>query len=229
MKLECNSTRALTWEEVKEHAEDIVTIKGHDIALCDCGRFGYCALVFKHHAHLYYADQLHGDCRYYREVNTDLLKEKYLKNLQNTIFTEAELLEEIRDYADYEAKDRYLRSIWCQQFPYQSMFCMEGEQVDTERYPFFNKICFCYMSDRSIVDRAVELSESLEKKRKTFLLSDLVHFRKAISRELADHEACVSGEFEESVEALGLEWDQLSGQQQDVVLKELHRQEMVCF
>ena len=101
MKLECNDTRALTWEEVKEHAEDIVTIKGHDITLCDCGRFGYCALVFKNHAHLYYADQLHGDCRYYREVNTDILKEKYLKNLQDTIFTEAELLDEIRDYADY--------------------------------------------------------------------------------------------------------------------------------
>ena len=85
------------------------------------------------------------------------------------------------------------------------------------------------MSDRAIVDRAVELSESLEKKRKIFLLSDLRHFRKAISHELADHEACVSGEFEESVEALGLKWDQLSGQQQDIVLKELHRQENAYF
>lgn len=52
--MECNDTEKLTWEEVKEHAEDIVTIKGHDIALCDCGRFGYCALVFKNQLHLYY-------------------------------------------------------------------------------------------------------------------------------------------------------------------------------
>lgn len=108
MKLECNDTRALTWEEVKEYAEDIVTIKGHDIALCDCGRFGYCALVFKNHAHLYCADQLHGDCRYYKELDNTVLAGKYLK-------------------------------------------------------------------------------------------------------------------------ALGLKWDQLSGEQQDIVLKELHRQEMACF
>lgn len=227
--LECKDTEKLTWEEVKEYAEDIVTIKGHDIALCDCGRFGYCALVFKNHAHLYCADQLHGDCRYYKELDNTVLAGKYLKSLQNTIFTEAELLEDIRDHADYKAKDYYLRNIWVQQFPHQTMFCMEGEQVDIERYPFFNKICFCYMSDESAVNRAVELSKSLEKKHKTFLLSDLVHFRKAISRELADHEACVSGEFEESVEALGLKWDQLSGEQQDIVLKELHRQEMACF
>ena len=30
-------------------------------------------------------------------------------------------------------------------------------------------------------------------------------------------------------EALGLKWDQLSGQQQDIVLKELHRQENAYF
>ena len=45
-----------------------------------------------------------------------------------------------------------------------------------------------------------------------------------VSRELANHEACVTGEYTSALDALGFRFEELTEAQQKIVIKELHRQ-----
>ena len=45
-----------------------------------------------------------------------------------------------------------------------------------------------------------------------------------VSRELANHEACITCDYTDALDALGLRFDELTEAQQEIVKKELDRQ-----
>ena len=63
------------------------------------------------------------------------------------------------------------------------------------------------------------LTESIQK-----LLQSDDEFRRMISYELSNHEACITGRADEALDALGLEYDTLSDSQKKIVNQELKKQ-----
>lgn len=49
-------------------------------------------------------------------------------------------------------------------------------------------------------------------------------FRRMVSYELSNHEACITGRADEALDALGLEYDTLSDSQKKIVDQELKKQ-----
>ena len=66
----------------------------------------------------------------------------------------------------------------------------------------------------------VHLEKSYEK-----LKANEKTFREMISYELENHEACISGRYEETLDALGMTFEELSEEKQRIVLEELRKQE----
>ena len=88
---------ALTEEEVKEIAEEMLVIKEHNIYLVDFeGYFGYSRLVFKNNHHIYYANDYELHHNYLtkdkeRSEAKALLRERFIEGANNILFTEEEI------------------------------------------------------------------------------------------------------------------------------------------
>ena len=221
-----NEIESLTWDQAQKMATEIISIKGHDIVLTDLGgRFGYSALVFRNKGYMYFANEYQLHYKWFvDEHGIEALKGKYIEKLDEKLFSEEEFAEKIKRYTEYRLKDHYLRNYWIQQFPHETIFCIGGKEIDTVKYPHYCSVCFCYVSDRAVAYRAYELLGQLNKAYDVFI-NDLDAFREAISNELANHEACITGDFREALNALGMQWSELSASQKNIVLEELHKQE----
>ena len=95
---------ALTMKELellkKEGKAELLNIKEHDCYFTDLGKyFGYSVLVFKNNKHMYYVNdyQLHHSSK-----SIDKLKQWYIDTLENKLYTESELMEDIQDYNEYK-------------------------------------------------------------------------------------------------------------------------------
>ena len=97
---------ALTEQDIiklkEEGKAELLNIKVHNCYLVDLeGNFGYSVLVFKNNKHMHYANdyQLH-----HRNKSIEELKQWYIETLNNKLFTESELMEDIQDYNEYSRK-----------------------------------------------------------------------------------------------------------------------------
>ncbi len=208
----------------KEGKAEKLNIKDHDCYFVDIeGNFGYSVLVFKNNRHIYYANdyQLH-----HRSKSKTELKDFYIETLNNKLFTEAELMEEIKDYNEYSNKGYYVRNYWIMQFEHVSAFYIgkpSEEQAKAMRNMVYCPPCFNYVKDPEIVKKAYRFIGHIEKSYKEASESIEV-FKKMISYELANHEACITGDYTETLNSLGLNFESLTGTQQEVIKKELNRQ-----
>ena len=84
-------------------------------------------------------------------------------------------------------------------------------------------ISFCYVADENIVNAQSEILKHLEKSFEELKQNETT-FKEMVSRELANHEACVTGEYTSALDALGFRFEELTEAQQKIVIKELHRQ-----
>jgi len=215
---------SLTVKDLKEFQTELINIKGHDCYLVDLGGcFGYSILVFKNDRHIYHANdyQLH-----HKSKDKENLKDYYIKTLNNKLFTESELLGGIKDYNEYKNKDYYIRNYWIMQFEYVSIFYI-GEpsknQKEAEKKMVYCPPCFSYVNDKEIVENAYKFINHIEKSyQKT--MEDIEVFKKMISYELSNHEACITMDYTDALDSLGLKLEELTDIQQDVVVKELNRQ-----
>lgn len=215
-----------------------IVINDHDVFLIDLsGYFGYSALVFKNKKHLYYADDFQLHHKYYypndnyeerTEHTPETLKTLYIEYLSNKIFSE-EQTTSATSYNEYRAKEYYLRNYWIQQFDYKSAFVISGtkeeKQLEKEikSYKFFNNISYCYMKEAEPIERQKQLINSLQSNYNA-IMTDPEKFRKAISFELSNHEACITMEYRDAVNALGLREKDLTPEQLTIVKQELNRQ-----
>lgn len=218
----------LTIKEVKamekEGKAELLNIKEHDCYLVDLGGgFGYSILVFKNNHHIHYANdyQLHHNGKTKEE-----LKQWYIETLNNKLFTESELLEEVYTYDEYTRKSYYVRNYWIMQFDRVSAFCIgkpDKELETARRKMIYCSTCFCYVEDKNIIEKAHgfigHIEESFSRSKENVEV-----FRKMVSYELANHEACITCDYRDALDSLGLRFEELTEEQKQIVKEELKKQ-----
>lgn len=221
-----NEIRSMTIEDVKKVSIDHIIIKDHSCFFADLGEyFGYSVLVFRNGKHIYYANdfQLHHAGKDVKD-----LREFYIESLSRKLFTDSELLNPISTYSEYEAKNYFVRNYWIMQFDYLSIFGI-GEEAKKEfdskisKYPYMNRYSFCYVNDENIILRQSKFMKNIEKEYEK-LQNSLDTFREMIRKELSNHEACITCDYKDALFALGLNYDNLTVEKQNIVNQELKRQ-----
>ena len=201
-------------------------IKGHTCIFAELGgHFGYSVLVFKNERHIYHADDFelhHGHIM--KERGRGGLRQFYITFLNQKLYTNEELLENVVSYEEYCKKDHFLRNYWIMRYECESAFGIgkdhkrKLEEVKKD-LPYFSPISFCYVGDESIIDDQYKYMVHLKKSFKT-LLNNPETFRQMVRRELDNHEACITCDYTEALQALGLEYERLSKEQQRIVSQE---------
>lgn len=213
----------LTFAQAKSMAIENVKIKEHDCFFVELGEyFGYSVLVFKNGRHIHYANdyELHHSLTV-KKKGKEGLKQYYIKSLNKKLFTDSELLEPIGSYEEYNRKDYFLRNLWIMRYDYISAFDAIEESKKT--HPFFNPMSFCYVANKEIIHQESKYFEHLQKEFEK-LSNDLDSFRKIIAIELANHEACLTCDSKEALSAIGLKFDDLPIDKQNIVKVELKKQ-----
>ncbi len=220
----------LTIKEAEQMALETMEIKEHECIFVDFGgSFGYSVLVFKDGKHIHYADDFELHHEYIvKESGKEALKQWYIDALNNKLFTDAELLEEVATYDEYKRKDYFLRNYWIMRYDYVSIFGI-GEEAQRafdearKTYTIYNPVSFCYVVDKSIVDTQEKYLHHLEEVYSR-LKDNMETFREMISRELANHEACITYDYTDALDALGMKFEELTEEKQEIVKKELNKQ-----
>lgn len=107
------------------------------------GYFGYSCLVYADGHHIYHANdyQLH-----HNNKTKEQLRDYYIRKMDSILFTEAEIAETPKDYAEYKRKDEFLHNYYGMRRDYQSIF------GSCERKPnsVFNHVSFGYYDHNDI-------------------------------------------------------------------------------
>ena len=224
------SIENITYAEAQENVLETMTIKDYDCFFVDFGDyFGYSVLVFRNGKHIHYANdyELHHEYTAKQE-GKEALRQYYIDAMNGKLFTDGELLQGVTSYDEYKRKDYFLRNYWIMQFDSLSIFGI-GDKAQKEfdeaksNFPFYNPISFCYVADAEIVEKSKMFSEHLEKAYAE-LKTDDEAFRDMVSRELANHEACITCDYTEALGALGMVFEELTEAKQSIVKQELNRQ-----
>lgn len=225
-----NEIEKLTFSEVLAISVETMEIKGHQIIIADLGKyFGLSALVFKNEKHVYYANEYELHNRYLsRESGRDSLKEYYIKTLNDKLFTDNELMEDVKSYGEYTRKEYFLRNYWIMRYDYKSAFRIgKAEEKELEEakkiYSFYNPVSFCYVKDEEIIKKQVAIWNHLNESYEQIKSNDEI-FKQMIASELANHEAGYTGSYKSALDALGLNFDELTEPQKKIVIEELNRQ-----
>lgn len=222
----------LTYEKAVAIALEHLTIKDHACFFVDFdGYFGYSILVFKNGKHIHYANdyELHHHWLV-KEKGRDGLREYYINEMNEKLYTDAEMMEEPSSYDEYEKKSYFLRNYYIMRQDYISIFFIgsneerEARQREIDKkYPYYNSVSFCYVSDPEIIDTQKKYLTILQNAYK-HLQNNLEIFREMVRKELANHEACITCDYTDALDALGLTFEGLTEEKQKIVREELKRQ-----
>ena len=219
----------LTYSKAKDIAVETMTIKEHEIFFVEFnGYFGYSVLVFKDEKHIRYANDYELHHNYFvKENGKEKLKEMYIEMLNNKLYTDAEMMQSCKSYSEYQSKNKFLRDYYILRFDYLSIFGI-GKNTQNEfdrlrpEYPFYNDISFCYVKDKNIVETQHKYMECL-KKSYDELKTNEDTFRKMISYELDNHEACITLDYTDALFSLNLKFHELEDWQKKIVVEELNK------
>lgn len=160
----------------------------------------------------------------------------YLDEAKNNLFSDEEILQErIKSYDEYRRKQHYVMNDAVLMFDHVSTIYITNEQkakVQSSLARLKNpvkapKYLFSYVSGQEAADYLENLLNAVESQYDK-LLDDNEVFREAVSYELANHEACITGSCSEALSALGLSYNNLPVDKQVIVRQELHEQMMYC-
>lgn len=192
---------ALTEAQVKEMAEEMLEIKEHNVYLIDLGEyFGYSMVIFKNNHHIYYANDYESHNSYLvkdkeRADAVKVLRERYIEEANHKLFTEEEILGDIKDYDDYSVKAYFLRNYYIMQIDYETAFVIgdkkqkELEDKIKENNMSYNPISFCFVSEKDVpfCKHQAELLTKLEIKRAESEKS-YDYMKEAFIKEMYNHE-----------------------------------------
>lgn len=220
----------LTYAQAREMAIETMEIKEHEIFFVNLGEyFGYSYLVFKNEKHIYYANYYQLHCGYIVEKSgLEGLRGYYIELINRKLYTDAELLEEVKSYDDYEKKSHYLRNYYIMRYDYVSIFAISEEdkkkvEEGKKTHPYYNPISFCYVKDEEIIKTQAKFMANLEKGYEK-LKESTEGFREMIRQELYNHEACITCTASDALDALGLRFEELTDEQKQIVKSELNKQ-----
>lgn len=223
---------SLTLEEVKNNALEHMEIKEHDCFFVDFdGYFGYSILVFKDGKHIYHVNDYELHHRHLvKENGRDALRAYYIKEMNGKLYTDAEMMEEPSSYDEYEKKNHFLRNYHIMRYEHETIFFIgtDAERKNRQKrieknYPYYNPVSFCYVSDPEIIDIQKKYLRVLKNAYKQFQ-NDSEIFREMVRKELANHEACITCDYTDALDALGMKYAELTEEKQQIVKEELKRQ-----
>lgn len=223
---------SLTYAEASGMALEKLDIKGHDCFICDLGgNFGYSILVFKNGKHIHYANDYELHHRHLvKKSGQEALRDYYIKEMNKKLYTDAELLEEIKTYDEYEKKNHFLRNYYIMRFDHETAFFIgtdtereKRKQEIEKKFPYFNPISFCYVADPEIIATQGKYLAHLQEAYNNLKGNDDT-FREMVRKELANHEACITCDYTDALDALGLTFEKLTDEKQKIVKEELQRQ-----
>ena len=205
---------------IKENFKD-----GYNLYLVDFGGyFGLSALVYADGRRVWSDYALHHGTR----AEDGTLPAWYIETAKEVIYSAEELGKPIENYADYRARDNFIRNIYSRRRDYISMFHIGKRPAEQERqikdtYKFASMVSFAHYADKEFAEHLTTLLAQNERLYAEFMRGDEA-FRDAVCRELANHEACITGDYSEGLAALGLKFEELTEQRQKIVLDELKKQ-----
>jgi hypothetical protein len=194
-------------EEVRNLPSEIMEIKGFTVYFVDDEVYkGLCAYVFKNGRYIT-EDLAIWHKPYEKDIPAnEVLKEMYIKNLNNKLYTEEELTV-ITDYDDYTQKSYYLHNYYGNQVAHLSWFGIEIDygkyDMDVakdgrveelkEIYTINNEVAFCYNKpeDAEFVRHQAELLDILNAARKTSEENE-EYMIKAFEYEMDNHEYAIN-------------------------------------
>lgn len=222
----------LTYEEAKNIALENLTIKDHDCFFIDFGGyFGYSVLVFKNGKHIYHANdyELHHHWLV-KEKGRDALREYYINEMNEKLFTDTEMMEEPTSYDEYEKKNHFLRNYYIMRYEHETIFFIGTDKEREKRnrkiekkYPYYNPVSFCHVSDPEIINTQKKYLAILRNAYKHFKNNPKI-FREMVRKELANHEACVTCDYTDALDALDMKFEELTEEKQQIVKEELRKQ-----
>lgn len=218
----------ITLKQALKIAEETKTIKDHTVIFADLKKhmdshLGYSALVFKNGRHIHYANIYELDWEYFvREHGRESLNRHFTEMLNDTLYTDEELMSGIKDYMEYQLKNHFLRNYWIMRYDYISIYDKEGMK-NKGKATVYDPISFCYVDDISIVEEQTKLLRNIESEYKKLTENDNT-FRQMVRSELYNHEACVTGEYTEALAALGFKYENLTDSRKKIVDEELYKQ-----
>lgn len=223
----------ITYEEAKENALEALSIKEHECFFMDFSDsgFGYSVLVFKNKKHVFHANdyELHHH-RLAEEKGRKALRAFYIKEMHEKLYTDAEMMEPVKSYDEYERKNNFLRNYYIMRYDHETIFFIGTDEEREERirkiekrFPYFNPISFSYVSDMEIVKRQEMIAQHLALEFEK-LKQDNDVFRDMVKKQLANHEACITCDYTEALASLGFDYDKLSDEKKQIVKEELKKQ-----
>lgn len=230
--LTISEIESLSYEGAKALSQESMDIKGHECFFVDFGGyFGYSVLVYKDKKHIYYANDYQLHHQWLLKENggrLNALKDFYIQSLNNKLFRDEELLGEVHSYDEYTKKIYFLHNYWIMRYDYVSIFAISEEdrkkvEDGKKTHPYFSHVGFCYVSDQEIINKAKSFDQHLKWEYEKLKKNNST-FKEMIAYELANHEACITCNPEEALDALGLTWSGLTDEQRDIVNTELERQ-----
>lgn len=189
---------SLTESQAQEMALETMTIKGHTVYLVDFGGyFKYSALVFADGRHIHYANQyeLHYS---HLKGDRDSLKARYIKILNEKLWTEEELTGPLHSYSEFKAKEYYLHNLYPQRREHISIWFAGPESERKALQEKIKTMIYCQFAfayfrpeDEDFVNRMTALFTSLNDARDA-MENDPAYLQTAIVYEMYNHEYAIN-------------------------------------
>ncbi len=204
----------ITEKEAATLSTECMVIKGYNVYFVDLPyNFGYSYLVYKNNHHIRFADDFGMHHKYTVEKHgLEYLRNYYIEQLNNKLFTEEEIGQPLRSYDEYEAKRTFLSSYYAMQHDYVSEFRIfrpgtdDEERFDEEvKDLIYNPAGMCYMAKelKPFIDHHVELKRTLNAQ-KADVANNFDYQKNAFMAEMYNHEYNYTFDDEAVLTAFGL-------------------------
>ena len=189
-------------KQAKTMAIETAEIKGFNVYFIDFGEyFNYCALVYKDGRHINHAslNQLTDGGNTAESEGQIGLKNRYVKILNDKLFTEDEIVGPVKSYKDFSAKLYFLQNLYSQQresVSFFNIFHNEEEEAEYDRKVSGMirdavGLCYYYPKVQEFVKHHYELREALFKA-KDQMKNDYDYWFNAFLYEMYNHEYMIS-------------------------------------
>jgi len=208
----------LSVEQLKEYAFLAKPLKG-DFTIYAVNTLPYYGVVVAVvcGGRIIYTDlQLH----YRHYENSMQAVKRMLEKARESVLSDEELTAPLKDYGDYRNRINFLNNIAPKKWKYLSMFHIGERSEEVNRFIKNGYACrrigFCYFETKEPVEYLETMLNAVKKLHAEQMQTE-EYFRKAVSYELANHEAGYTGEYEDGLASLGLRYERLSPEFQRIV------------
>mgnify|MGYP004598748881 CR=1 FL=1 len=213
-------------EEVKEHSEEQMTIKGYNCYFINLPPyFNYSVLVYKNGHYITEDFELHHSNK---NGNKEELKKLYIESLTQKLFTPEEIDTPIMTHQEEESKHDFVVNYYKNQYDNISLFYIGEKQkeelerkINEEGYKYGVRILASSFKTEEERNDVINVYKTFLTRQKEYKKKDgLNYFREHIRKELFNHEYGYTMDATDALNALGLEYATLTKREKAVLKAE---------